>query len=367
MNERRLVRTLQELVRIDSSRDIKEISEYVEDKLQDVGLRVARDSDGNLLSEIGRGEGFLLNAHLDTVKADWKGAFSGVIKHGRVYGRGSSDCKAGVAAMLEIAYFLVERNLRNRVVFAFTGNEEDKPLEVNGAYRVARRIKARRGIVLEPTSREDGSIEVAVGCRGSYRFRVDVLGKSCHSARPELGENAIYNAMEFIRKFKRIKVPRMKIPSLGEVSATASITQIEAKEGANVIPGKCYLTIDYRSLPGEQEEEIRKRVEKVCRFSLGGKCTIGEWRGIPAGLYQEKEFLEECKRAIRDVGCTYRVYFKRTRNDSAVFRNYGGIGCYTIGPGIEGQAHKVDEYCSIKCLVRATEVVRRVVERYSVE
>jgi len=367
VNENRLVRTLQELVRIDSSRDISEVSAYVEEKLREYGLRVKRDSEGNLISEVGEGEGFLLNAHLDTVKADWEGAFSGRIKNGRVYGRGATDCKAGVAAMLEIGYLLAGSRLSNRVVLAFTGNEEDKPLEINGAYKVAKKIRARRGIVLEPTAREDGLIEIAVGCRGSYRFRVDVLGKSCHSAHPELGENAIYSSCRFVEKFRKIKLPRTRIEGVGVVPATATITQIEAKEGANVIPGKCSLSIDYRALPSEDEADITRKLREICRESLGNKYRLEKLSGVPSGMYREKGFLEECKKAIKAVGSVPRVYFKRTRNDSAVFQKYGGIGCYTIGPGIEGQAHKVYEYCSIDCLVRTTKAVMRVVKRYAIQ
>lgn len=366
VDKRRLTRTLKELVRIDSSQNISRISDYVEGKLCDIGLNVIRDSDGNLVSEIGKGEGFLLNAHLDTVPAYWKGAFSGIIKDGRVYGRGSSDCKAGVAAMLEIANLLREEELHNRVVFAFTGNEEDKPLEVNGAYKVAKRIKARRGILLEPTAREDGSIGISVGCRGSYRFSVNVLGKSCHSGHPELGENAIYNACDFIKSLKKIKLPKIRIQGIGKVPAAVNITQIEAKEGTNVIPGKCSLSINYRSLPGEEEEMIRRRIEKICKASLGKKYRVEESIGICGGLCEEREFFEECKKTISGIGYPYRVYFSRSRNDSAIFKKYGGISCYVIGPGIEKQAHEAYEYCSIDCFVKTTEAVNRIVERYAI-
>ncbi|MEM3556061.1 MAG: M20/M25/M40 family metallo-hydrolase [Candidatus Micrarchaeia archaeon] len=363
---KRVVKTLQELIRIDSSKGIQSISDYVQRELEEVGLKVRRDRDGNLLSEIGEGEGFLLNAHLDTVKAEWEGAFSARIVGGRVYGRGASDCKAGVATMIEIARLLEEEKLSNRVVFTFTGNEEDKPLEMNGAYKLARKIKARRGLVLEPTAREDGSIGISVGCRGSYRFRVDVLGKSCHSAHPERGENAIYNAFKFIESFRKMKKPERKI--LGEeVSATASITQIEAKEGVNVIPGKCSLSIDYRALPEEDEREIVEKLDRICRGSLGKKYRLEKLSGIPGGVYKERSFLEECRKAVESVGCVPRVYFKKTRNDSAVFQKHGGIGCYVMGPGIEEQAHKVNEYCSVDCLMRTTEAVRKVVWRYAVQ
>ena len=367
LDKRRLVRTLQELVRIDSSRDIGRMSDYVEKKLDEIGFKVIRDSDSNLVSEIGMGEGFLLNAHLDTVKADWKGALSGTVRNGRVYGRGSSDCKAGVAAMLEIANFLREKELDNRVVFAFTGNEENKPLEINGAYKLVKKISARRGIVLEPTTREDGSIEIAIGCKGSYRFNIDILGKRCHSGYPERGENAIYNACSFISEFKKIRLPHTKIKDIGKVTATASITQIYAKEGANVIPGRCSVTVDYRALPEEEESEITKKVRRICIETLGRKYKLTKLSGIQGDLYQDKEFLDECKKSIVGVGAVPKVYFSRGRNDSGVFHKYGGIGCYVIGPGTHGQAHKINEYCDIAGLLKTTEAVLKIVEEYAVQ
>ncbi len=161
-----LVKNLQSLVKIPSFKDSLAVSIWIKNEMEGIGYEVWSDDDGNLIAEIGAGKGFLLNAHMDTVEAGdgWKhDPFGGEIENGRIYGRGSSDCKAGIASMIEIARILKKSPPKKRVVLTFTAYEEGYPLEQDGVYKILPELKdIEKGLVLEPTTRGK-TIGVAVG------------------------------------------------------------------------------------------------------------------------------------------------------------------------------------------------------------
>ena len=120
----RLVRWLQELIRIPSvTGDEGAIAKYVEGELRQLGLEPSVEAN-NVFFEIGEGPRcLLLNSHLDTVEvgSGWKrDPFGGAHEEGKIYGRGASDCKGNIAAMLEIARLAKDRALGFRILFTFT-------------------------------------------------------------------------------------------------------------------------------------------------------------------------------------------------------------------------------------------------------
>jgi len=361
----RLVETLRSLVRIPSFENSLKVSAWVKKEMEGIGYHVDSDKDGNLIAEIGKGPGFLLNAHLDTVAPGdgWRhGPFSGAVDNGRVYGRGSTDCKSGVASMIEIARILKNRKLNKRVSFTFTAFEEGHPLEKNGVYSILARLKdIEKGLVLEPTM--DGKTAgIAVGCRGSAHYGVEIIGQRGHSSTPEKFDNPIYrfpSLLEGVRNFERRK---MRIPLSNEtIEDTMTVTEVWAKEGTNVIPSRCSVSIDRRSLPDEPPERIHERVREMCRKALGEKFSLTGRRAIQGYYYEDRQLLDFCREAASSAGMDPRVYFKLARTDSCVLYNFAKIGTYIMGPGHLSQAHTIDEYCVIDELLMATRAVLDVI------
>jgi acetylornithine deacetylase/succinyl-diaminopimelate desuccinylase-like protein len=368
VQQARLVRTLQDLVRIPSHESCDKISRHVAGEIRKIGIKPEVDSDGNIIARIGSGQTLLLNAHMDTVGiSGYRDPYSGKVRGNRLYGRGSTDDKSGVAAMLEILRTLKENPPRNQVIFAFTVGEEEGDEDTDGAYRVARKIKATHGIVLESAIDEKNNLEVCIGCKGRFVYRIDVLGRATHSGKPWTGRNAIYTASELIERLKGFKSTSMKIPGYGKVSSCLSVTQIEAREGSNIIPGKCSLTVDYRALPGEGEPEIRRNIQRICKRVLGKSYKISPVN-IPKEGYIETdaEFPKLCKKAIRETGMNPLAGFSAGWIDGTVFKR-AGMTTINMGPGTLGQAHRNPEYCWIPGLVKGTQAILNLIRGWDAQ
>ena len=365
ISKRALMKTLERLVSIRSDQNCLEISSWIKSHIEGNGFSAWSDRDGNLVTEIGKGRGFLLNAHMDTVPAgEWPGAFRPVVKGGRLYGRGASDCKAGAAAMLEILKRLDEKSLGDRIVFSFSVNEEGGPLERNGAYRSLKRIKATHGLVLESSFGEGrNETEIVFGCNGRAEFELDIKGRPGHAGRPHTADNPITKAAEFIRALNKESLPEENIPGAGRMRSTSSVTQINAMEGSNVIPGRCRLTVDYRLLPHEKPADTRKRLESIGR-KTAGDFELKEIKMIEGCCVQDREFLSVCESAVYRAGMKPVKKFALTRGDMSVFYNRGGIKTLQLGPGTTGQAHRVPEYCNLDGLERVTGVVSDIVMKW---
>ena len=147
----------------------------------------------NLVAELswpGAGRAVLLEAHQDTVPVDGMTVppFDAEVRDGRLYGRGACDVKGGMAAILAAMERLAAEKPRGAasVVAAFTVDEESG---FTGVRRLARELPAgvAFAVVAEPTR-----LEVVVAHKGLVRWRVRTRGRSCHSARPSDGVNAVY-------------------------------------------------------------------------------------------------------------------------------------------------------------------------------
>jgi acetylornithine deacetylase/succinyl-diaminopimelate desuccinylase-like protein len=365
----RLVRTLQDLVRIPSHESMKEISEHVAGEIRKLGLKPDVDEDGNVLVFMGSGPSLVLNSHLDTVGVNgYPEAFSGEVKGDKLYGRGSTDDKSGVAAMLELMKVLKKDPTRKKVTFAFTVWEEGGGSEKDGAYKVVKDIKPSHdakpthALVLESSAGEDGRMAIEVGCKGRFVYKVDVLGEATHSgSRSGSDKNAIYLASELISRLKGFGTISQDIPVCGKVQSYLSVTQIHAMEGNNIIPGRCTLTVDYRALPGEDEKEVRARLESTCKDVLGSSFRVSHLLPPKDGYLQtDPDFIGICKKGIEETGLKPYTKLSSGWMDAAVF-NDAGIITLNAGPGTRGQAHKTPEHCWIPGLVKGTEAILNVI------
>ena len=367
IDKERLVKTLQSLVRIPSFVDSIEVSGWVKKEMEGIGYHVDSDKDGNLIAEIGKGPGFLLNAHLDTVGPGdgWRlGPFSGAIENGRVYGRGSTDCKSGVAAMIEIARIL-KGGLKKRVVFAFTAFEEGYPPEKRGAYKIAGKLaNIEKGLIVEPTY-EGSSLKIYTGCRGNAKYSIDIIGTRGHSAMPGKSDNPIFRFPALLDEIRRFPTRSMEIKAIGkQISDSITVTEICAKEGYNVIPGRCSLTLDRRSLPDEKPGDADEAITRSCKAALGNRFELRRLSATQGYYFNDADFLSLCRKSVISRGLKPTVDFLLAGIDGAVFYNIAGIGTFMLGPGTDGQEHTIDEYCDLEGLYKGTEAVLAVIRSW---
>lgn len=355
--------TLEDLISIPSVTG-KEgtIAKHIQNELEAIGLTPQTDEVGNLYFEVGAGKkSLMLNAHLDTVPPmGYKGdPYSPIRRGNKVIGLGASDCKAGVAAMIEIAKTVDAKKLNGKLVFAFTVAEEavlkDKRLPKGSMY-AAEKYDTDGCIVLEPTM-YDGVPKISAGCRGRMILDLEVKGKSTHSSRPQTGKNAIEEAVKLVNELKEHDL-LAGVYFGNELPETLSIVRIDSGSPAtNIIPSSCHMTVDYRTLPGRMdvEHKIRDAIKasgvktevKIPYFSPG--YFLGEHSDFV------NLFHESVNRAFRrDVG----VMVALGRADSEYFFRKG-IESIIFGPGENHQCHKPEEYALIPGMMRASKAIAK--------
>ncbi|HYB04307.1 MAG TPA: M20/M25/M40 family metallo-hydrolase, partial [Nitrososphaerales archaeon] len=257
--------------------DERECANYIFDFLNDLKIADSQidlqEFDGtraNVVATFGAAKepGLLLSGHMDVVPAGdhncWHSdPFRAVMRGDRLYGRGASDMKGGLASLLKAIENTTKSSmLKRRLVFAATAGEE------TGFVGLARLIqnsiitsRSSTGVVIgEPTD-----LRPARAHRGIYRIKVNFFGKASHAARPELGVNAIEYASKLIQDLQDVRqeLSQTKDELLGVTTLTP--TMINGGIGENVVPPNAEVVLDSRRLPVHSTEYIRSQVEKRCR------------------------------------------------------------------------------------------------------
>src|SRR5229473_5963 len=189
-----------------------------------------------------------LTGHLDVVplgvNAWTRDPFAGETQGDRLYGRGSSDMKAGVAAMLLAAKSLAKKiSGTPGIVLVLTAAEEGGCI---GSYHLAQTHllgSAGAMIVGEPTSNYP-----YVGHKGSLKFYAGFRGVSAHGSMPELGVNAIYKAARAVSSLETFDFAQPAHPVMGP--PTMNVGTFEGGQGVNMVPDAARVGVDIRTLPG---------------------------------------------------------------------------------------------------------------------
>ncbi len=264
-----VISLLQDLVAIDSvnpSLDPAgagegEIAEYIATwaRHQDLPVEVVDDGDGrpSVLVHSQRpvpgDRALLLCGHLDTVSLDSvTDPLHPRIDGDRLYGRGSYDMKAGLAASLIACRDAARTGLTVRVTVAAVADEEHSSL---GIRRVLDRLSADAAIVNEPTE-----MSIGVAHKGFAWIDIDIHGRAAHGSRPELGIDAIVKAGGLLTRLEQWgrDLGTWRHPLLGPATVHASV--ISGGQGPSTIPEDCRLTIERRTLPGEDRAQIEREV-----------------------------------------------------------------------------------------------------------
>lgn len=266
----------------------------------------------------------LLNSHIDTVqpaKGYTLDPFMPIEDEDKLFGLGSNDAGGPLVALLATFIHFYEReDLPFNLVFAASAEEE---------------ISGRRGmevvfplvspvdfaIVGEPTR-----MELAIAEKGLLVLDCYAHGKSGHAARNE-GENALYKAMDDIRKLRKMKFRKVS-EMLGEVKV--SITQIEAGTQHNVVPDICHFVVDIRT----NEHYINKKVAELIAKRLKSEVKPRSLRLNSSGISEHHPFAK----LAHSKGI--RVYGSPTTSDQAI------IPCLSVkmGPGDSARSHAADEF-----------------------
>lgn len=301
----------------------------------------------------------VFSGHFDTVPLgvkDWSvDPFGGEVKDGKLYGRGSSDMKGGVAAMVIAAIQAFEEGApEGGVRLVLTAGEE---LGCQGAIHLVRtykKIGRAMGIIVgEPTANLP-----AIGHKGGLYLNLTTEGVTAHSSMPHLGNNAIYKAARAITKIEKFNFGVENDPLLG--FPTINVGKISGGMYINSVPDHAAFTIDARTTT---KVDHQKLFEQLTR-ELGDEISIEKLVDLTAVSSDEpSSFVQIVYRACGvSIGMEGYPMSLPYLTDGAVLQPaYGGVPTIIIGPGQPEMAHQTDEFCFTTNLEQAVEIYKNII------
>ena len=327
----------------------------------DVEFQPVAAGRSNLLARLSpRGkvrQRLLLAPHMDTVNAA-DGQFVPVKRGGRLHGRGACDTKGSVAAMLTALCELAEAGQRpadTEIVFAALVDEEHG--QAGSRALVAGGLRASLAIVGEPTC-----LQVVSAHKGTLWMKLETRGKSAHGSWPELGRNAVHEmarVVDLLETTYARELRRRRHPLLG--CATVSVGAIRGGTQPNIVPDRCTILIDRRTLPGETEAGVRRELDAVLRRKNLAVAYVHDKLPHCPPLETDPR-LPLVGRFLNSVGqrkATGVRYFC----DASVL-GHGGIPSVVFGPGDIAQAHTADEWISLSSLERGKDLLLQFLQSF---
>jgi succinyl-diaminopimelate desuccinylase len=287
-----------------------------------------------------------LTGHLDVVplgsRAWTRDPFAGETDGDRLYGRGASDMKAGVAAIL-----LAARTFKGKlagtpgVVLVLTAGEENGCI---GSRHLAQMpaLMGRAGAIVvgEPTSNYP-----FVGHKGSLKFHAHFRGKSAHGSMPHLGENAIYKAARAAARLEAFDFGARAHPVMG--APTMNDGTIAGGSGVNLVPDSASLGVDVRTVPGQDHAALRARLAET----LGEGAEMDVFSDLePVWTEPQDAWMRRVFEIVRPIlGAAPEARTATYMTDAAnLLKIYRGAPVVVLGPGEPDMAHQTDEFCSME-------------------
>jgi acetylornithine deacetylase len=325
---------LRELVAIPSmSGEETELAAFVEETTRRWGLDVVRDANAVQIEVRGWGPGPTLAfaSHLDVVPpgSGWtRDPFDPVIEGTRLYGRGSGDAKASVAAMLYAAKDIADSGGMDsgRLLILLGYSEETRNTTMGTAVEAAGEIDA--AVIGEPTN-----LDFAVAQRGLMMVDLVAEGDQRHAgyATDEGGfTNSVQVLARDLLQLEGMFAGRSH-PVLGRATATA--TMLEAGVSRNVTPAVARAVLDIRSTPDWTHEELAEEL----RNALTCEVIVTSRRLVPCETPAGSRLLDTASR-LRP-GATH--FGSPTCSDWVFLRHCDAFKC---GPGTSRRSHTADEY-----------------------
>jgi succinyl-diaminopimelate desuccinylase len=361
----------QELVRFDTVNppgNEAACAEHIGAILEEAGYHISyhllAEGRPSLIARIGGAPdrpSLCLTGHTDVVPlgaADWSfDPFSGEIDRGKLLGRGSTDMKGGVAAIVSAAVALAGKLERTPgIEIVITADEETG---TNGARMLAeQRLLGRAGamVVAEPTSNA-----LWLGHKGVLRFEGLARGVTAHASMPEEGQNAIYMAIRAIDELQRFDFGVPPHSALG--APTLNVGWINGGLNVNSVPDRAAFGVDIRVTPEVDLPALKARLRQAVGPEIDmtfGTAANAVWtEPDEPWIVELREMLATPDGTLAEIGAA--PYF----TDAAALRaGYGPIPTIVLGPGEPRQAHQTDEFCYVERIEEAAELYAAIIRRW---
>lgn len=373
VNENDVVRLLKDIVGCntvnspDSFEGERMCCGVLQDYLKEAGVETEiieyKNEHANVVGRIrgrSQGQSLLLNGHIDTVDIGegWTKDPFGRIENRKMYGRGTSDMKSGVAAAAAALKAVRLADIRLDADIVFTGVADEESAGPAGTRLMLEKgITADAAIVTEPTD-----LQIDIAQRGILWLKVSTMGRAAHGGRPWLGKNAIEDMMEFLQRLRKLEAELVGRKHPMVLSPSINVGTIRGGTRVNVVPDQCEICIDRRTIPGETTVEALSQIEEIVQDLQDSKRVefkaieiMGESDAFEIPIQHRivsalrEAFKIECKMEPKLSG-------KDATSDAALlFR--AGIPTALFGPGQYQVSHTANEFVEIDKVVMGTRIL----------
>lgn len=303
----------------------------------------------------------LFETHLDTVATEGMtiDPFGAVIRDGRLWGRGSTDAKAQVTAMIH-ALAAVKASGETPPVTIELALVVDEESGFGGVNALVKRLQSEGRIdgIVGAVVGEPTELEIVIAHKGSVRWWVEFKGRAAHSAKPQLGINAIRHAAAVVEGIEGAYADRLRgrvHPLVGH--GTINVSKIEGGVQVNLVPERARILLDRRLIPGERREDVFREMDEVIAEArvrlphlLATQCEplmVDPCLETPVGHPLVRSALGVSSRlgaSGRPVGVPYCTDGSKLSE--------AGIATIVAGAGSIDQAHTADEWMDLAELGR---------------
>lgn len=357
-----LTELLSRLISFKSDEEERKIAEYIGDHLKKSGFIIeiqplsSNPKRANVIAKLGNpnGKRILFEGHLDVVPAGNRWTvppFNGTVKDGKVFGRGAVDMKSGLTAMILAAERLAQESTpldKSQIILCFVCDEERQCQGVKRYLSSAAFAGADYAVIAEPTN-----LKICTCHRGSCHYRIRVYGSSSHAARPQMGVNAIEEAMKVLRVIEeysgKLKMHQHEFLDPEVITPT----MIHAGIQDNMVPDMCEIIVDMRIFPEKTAKSaispIRTLLDQIAAEDLNFSYDIEITQEALGGEIQKNTPLVEAASFVYNKVFSNSAElrgFDVTCEQSYLLR--AGVPTIIFGPGDCALAHTPDENVKIQ-------------------
>ena len=292
-----------------------------------------------LVAEIGIGEECIIwNGHVDVVPGNAE-QFNPLVEGDRLYGRGSADMKAGVAAMMQAFYelSLTPQKLTKRIQLHIVTDEETDG--DTSKYLVDQGFNGDFIICGEPTH-----LHIGLQAKGIIQLDVKLKGKSSHGSRPWEGVNAIEQAFAFDKEMRKLSF--LSASNKFYDYPSINLAKIHAGDRYNVVPDECVMSYDIRFVPGQNDQEILASIKNAAHMDFPGSEVIVHACEPAVTTEESNLYVLKLQQVTSNMTNSITNLFGQHGSADTRFYAKNGAGAIEFGPS-GADWHGEKEYVSI--------------------
>lgn len=383
--------------------DVSEAAKVIEQflKAEGISYQTFEPAKGHVsvVATVGRGKpSLILCGHIDVVPAGdlsrWAiQPYEGVIKQGKIFGRGASDQKGGVAAML-MALAAVkdfEDELSGKITVASVSDEEAKG--PGGALWLLqnKKLSGTACLITETSGYLDSQYVIDCGERGTCWLKITAHGKPAHASMPVLGRNAITMLTEFVQKLKVLESEVVAVPKEAQTLVrngkkqlrkvaikqgvpansltrtldhyTTSLGLIKGGTKTNIVPEQCEAEIDIRIPAGGSPKGVEEFVRSLVPENIEYEVIN---RTLPSFTSANHPLVKAVQQSAKQVfGYKPVATYIAATSDAHYFRELLGIPTVSFGPGYEEVIHAYNEFVYAKDVLNMAKTYANVIANFS--